>query len=225
MNTSALKKLVLSRKIEVLVPDTPEGKVTARRLKRAVAISKLVQETRKGPVKIILGSGSTLYPGWCETGYPWLDATNAEQWEFFFSKHGISAVLAEHVFEHIDPADLPKVLQNIYRYLLPGGHLRIAVPDGYFPDPAYIEAVRPGGSGAGASGHLALWNIDSMTKLVGQAGFRVEPLEYFDKQGKFHENPWSPDEGMVKRTRQNDRRNSPTEIKYTSLLIDAIKPR
>lgn len=38
------------------------------------------------------------------------------------------------------------------RVLKPGGYVRVAVPDGFHPDPAYIEMGRPGGYGTGSPG-------------------------------------------------------------------------
>ena len=57
--------------------------------------------------------------------------------------------MAEHVWEHLSEADARAANRLCFRYLKPGGVLRLAVPDGLHPDPGYIDEVRPGGTGAG----------------------------------------------------------------------------
>ena len=109
--------------------------------------------------------------------------------------------------------------RNCLAYLRPGGNLRIAVPDGLFPDPAYIERVK-----VGADGHQVLYTYDTLDGLLQRAGFRTSLLEYFDEGGVFHENPWSPDLGLVRRSKAHDARNRDGLLTYTSIIIDARKP-
>ena len=59
-----------------------------------------------------------------------------------------------------------QVNANCYEFLRPGGRLRIAVPDGFHPEPGYIEYVRPGGTGIGADDHKVLYNYQSLRKLL-----------------------------------------------------------
>lgn len=39
------------------------------------------------------------------------------------------AIYLSHVLEHIEPTQIDEVLKNLYKYLKPGGHLRILVPN------------------------------------------------------------------------------------------------
>jgi predicted SAM-dependent methyltransferase len=83
------------------------------------------------------------------------------------------------------------------------GKIRIAVPDGYFPDPSYIEYVRPGGVGAGADDHKVLYNYILMKEQLQKVGFVVELLEYWDENGAFHYRDWDPIEGgMINRSKR-----------------------
>ncbi len=104
--------------------------------------------------------------------------------------------------------------------------LRIAVPDGLFPDQSYIDKVKPGGTGAGACDHKLLWNYHSLSQLLVNAGFEVEVLEYWNDNKQFLFRKWDPVAGNVLRSYHNDDRNNVAGgvIGYTSLIIDAKKP-
>ncbi len=111
-----------------------------------------------------------------------------------------------------------------FEFVKPGGSFRVAVPDGNHPDGDYVEQVKPGGTGPGADDHKILYDIDSLTALFRAAGFIVEPLEFFDGNGRFHAVDWSDDRGRVIRSRRYDHRNTPEKLVYTSLIIDAVRP-
>ncbi len=106
----------------------------------------------------------------------------------------------------------------------PGGYLRVAVPDGLHPDPSYNDWVRPGGSGPGAEDHKCLFTYKTFSKLFADVGFDVNLLEYFDETREFHRLDWSPADGMIDRSRQFDPRNDGAKLKYTSIILDAVKP-
>ena len=131
--------------------------------------------------------------------------------------------MAEHVWEHLIIEDAKIGLENCYKYLKKGGRFRIAVPDGFHPDPDYINYVKPGGHGAGADDHKVLYNYKSFGKCLEESGFRVNLLEYFDEQGNFHYQEWDPEDGMIKRSKRFDKRNKDGKLNYTSLIIDGIK--
>jgi predicted SAM-dependent methyltransferase len=111
-----------------------------------------------------------------------------------------------------------------FRHLKPGGCFRFAVPDGYNPDKDYIEAVKVNGTGPDAADHKVLYTIDTLQPVLEAAGFEVRPLEYSDAAGAFHAADWSDDNGRVIRSRRYDSRNTPTAIRYSSLIVDALKP-
>jgi predicted SAM-dependent methyltransferase len=110
-----------------------------------------------------------------------------------------------------------------YQFLKPGGYLRLAVPDGFHPDDAYIRSVEPGGTGAGATDHKVLYNHETLTNMLQTIGFDVQLLEYFDSNGEFHCNEWGPEEGMIRRSIRFDKRNENGSPTYTSLIVDCRK--
>jgi len=63
----------------------------------------------------------------------------------------------------------------VLTYLKPGGVLRLAVPDGLNPSAEYIEHVRPGVRGPGASDHKILYTFKVMKERLERAGFSGEP--------------------------------------------------
>jgi predicted SAM-dependent methyltransferase len=64
-----------------------------------------------------------------------------------FTHNSITAILAEHVWEHLTFEEGVQAAKNCYKYLKPGGYVRCAVPDGYFPDEEYQNIVKIGGPG------------------------------------------------------------------------------
>lgn len=192
------------------------GRVAAWRLRRAVRSG--------GPLRLVVGSGGIAESGWLATDMESLDLLSTREWRNFFPPDAITAILAEHVWEHLTPADGLVAARNCFAHLRPGGALRIAVPDGFHPDPGYRERVRPGGTGDGAHDHKVLYDHATLTALLTAAGLEVELLEYFDATGAFHAVDWNPAEGLVRRSRRFDPRNRDGELRYTSLIADARRP-
>ena len=48
-------------------------------------------------------------------------------------------------------------------------------------------------------------------------------LEYFDDFGNFHFEDWSPEDGIIHRSKRFDQRNKESLV-YTSIILDARKP-
>jgi predicted SAM-dependent methyltransferase len=136
------------------------------------------------PLKVVLGAGETRFDGWFNTDTDILNITAPADWIALFAPGSIDRLLAEHVFEHLSESQTCAALMECQRYLKPGGRLRIAVPDGYRPDPVYLAEVRPP-----ADGHQVLFTIDSLMSLLESQGFRATPLEFFDQAGQFHCQP------------------------------------
>ncbi len=176
------------------------------------------------PLRIVVGAGGLFDPGWIPTDVDVLDILDERHWQRLFRENSIDAILAEHVWEHLTAEQGLLAAENCFHFLRPGGYLRAAVPDGYHPDPAYREWVRPGGSGAGADDHKLLYNHESFGRLFETAGFQVEPLEYFDAGGKFHAVDWDPALGKIERSRRFDERSRDGKLAYTSVIVDARKP-
>ena len=200
-------------------------KAPVRRMRKLAVTrhNKLVFESGDAP-KVVIGAGHTKYPGWISTDIDTLDLLDPGDWDKQFTRGTIAALLAEHVWEHIDPELGKQALRHCFDYLRPGGYIRIAVPDGFHPDPAYIRYVEPGGTGPGADDHKILYNHEIMDEVLRGIGFDVSKLEYFDRDGTFHAAMWKSGDGVVKRSACNDSRNIGANYAYTSLIVDGIKP-
>src|SRR5262249_14760465 len=134
-------------------------------------------------VKVVIGAGETSPRGWVATDYPLVDITDLNSLKSWFQLGSVQAFLAEHVWEHLTPERAREAAVNCYRLLEPGGHLRIAVPDGLHPNPKYIDYVKPGGTGPGCDDHHVLYTYRTLIELLEAAGFKVSLLEWFDEEG------------------------------------------
>jgi predicted SAM-dependent methyltransferase len=204
-------------------------RTTARDLRRFFHIiverRRLLAEAASGrPLRIVVGSSGIYEPGWIPTEMDYLNLLKPADWRRVFSENSLTAILAEHVWEHLTPEDGLLAALTCHNYLRPGAHLRLAVPDGFHPDRDYRDWVRPGGCGPGADDHKVLYTHVTLAAMLAQAGFMIELLEYFDATGHFHESRWDPADGMVHRSRRFDERNRGGALRYTSLVVDARKP-
>lgn len=209
----------LRRNISDLVLKPLRDRAAERRLLRAAAAGS--------PLKIVLG-GAPPEAGWYGSDIGFFDAGDAADWQRLVGQDGggarVERVMAEHVFEHIPPERIPAVMENAFRFLVPGGTLRVAVPDGRNPDPDYIRHVEPGGIGPGADDHKQLFTVESLRQAMADAGFIVEPREWFDADGTFHEEEWIGERGFIHRCRRNGTPDKSFPSSHLSLLVDGIKP-
>jgi predicted SAM-dependent methyltransferase len=174
-------------------------------------------------VRIIIGAGGGAYSGWIPTEYPLIDVADWSTLGRFFERGSVSAMLAEHVWEHLTPAQAEAAARNCRELLAVGGYVRVAVPDGLHPDSSYIQHVRPGGSGEGSHDHKVLYTYRSLSELFERVGFSTRLLEWFDENGKFHSKIWDPKDGHVLRSTRFDERNRTNPTAYTSIILDAVK--
>lgn len=191
-------------------------------LERLEALKREIDKAK--PKKIVVGAGETAYPGWVVTNIHNLDITSTNNWTYVFTRNTVDNLLAEHVFEHLTLKQAREAFKLAFQFLKPGGTFRIAVPDGLFPSDDYINYVRPGGVGAGADDHKMMYTHRILREELGNVGFDVKLLEYWNEQGDFIFCDWETENnGMVKRTKRYDQRNSDGKLRYTSLLVDAHK--
>ena len=187
---------------------------------------RFVRELKKDKeIKIVIGACEIFDDGWIPSEQEFLDLLSDEDWQSFFHENSIDAMLADHVWEHLSEKDGMSAAKNCFKYLKPGGYLRIAVPDGLHPDSSYIDYVKPGSSGVGDADHKTLYTYKSLSAILKNTGFGVLLLEYWDETGKFHFNAWDPGKGKIRRSMRFDIRNQDGELKYTSLIVDALKAR
>ncbi|HEX8547922.1 MAG TPA: hypothetical protein VF691_13230 [Cytophagaceae bacterium] len=191
---------------------------------RFLLFKRELKKSKDKKLKIVVGSSGIFEKGWIPTEYHFLNLLKDEHWLKYFKPDSIDTIVAEHVWEHLSKSDGMIAATTCFKYLKGGGRLRVAVPDGFHPDPQYIEYVRPGGIGAGAHDHKVLYNHKTFSEIFLHAGFNVELLEYFDEDKKFQAKDWSNEHGYIHRSIRYDQRNAGGKTNYTSLIIDAIKP-
>lgn len=202
--------------VRALVPQRVSRDVTAFRKEARQAGAK---------AKINVGGASRVIPGWVLSDIQQFDVTDVGHYVKAFGGNGFAAMRSEHMFEHLFPVQTEIAAAMSYLFMAPGGHFRIAVPDGYHPDPFFIHHVEAGNRHQ----HKMLWTVDNMPPLFLKAGYDVQMREYFDRDGDFHKHrvedeeadmaKWSKvwrvaDEGLVRDKLYG----------YTSLYFDAIKP-
>lgn len=175
-----------------------------------------------GKLQIIIGAHTTDYKDWLPTNIENLNLLEIASFDNLFGDKKADRFLAEHVFEHISYDDAIIALKNCNKYLKKGGVVRIAVPDGFHPNPDYINMVKPGGHGEGAHDHKLLYDYKTLSKAFEESGYRVNLLEYYDENGQFHFNEWDSKDGHVIRSKRYDKRfNEP--LGYSSLIVEGIK--
>ena len=194
---------------------------TWRKFSESVSLRRQIRRTNE--VNLIVGAGGKPQKGWIPTERHQLDLVDRSSWQRWFQPGQIRAILAEHVWEHLDEPDARIAASNCFEFLRPGGYVRCAVPDGFHPSETYIEQVRPGGCGLGADDHRTLYNYQSLSELFASAGFEIVYLEYFNEQGEFNSIDWRVEDGKVMRSVRFDERCRAEPFGYTSLAIDAVK--
>lgn len=178
-------------------------------------------------IKVVIGAGEyNNNPGWLHTQEDELNLIEETSWSNKFKQGSITAILAEHVWEHLTYEEGVEAAKLCYSYLKPSGYIRCAVPDGFFPDEEYQNIVKIGGPGPTnhpAASHKIVHTYLTLSKMFKEAGFSVTLLEYCDEEGKFHFNEWEAENGVIFRSKKFDPRNQGDKLLFPSLIIDAIK--
>jgi predicted SAM-dependent methyltransferase len=193
-----------------------------KEMRRKYEIDRLRRRViSSAPLNVLIGGGQTSYEGWIFTDRDYLDITEPQDWSNLFEPNSIDRLLCEHVLEHLTEEECSMALAECYRYLKPGGLMRVAVPDGYRRDSAYVAEASPPNAG-----HKVFFNVDTLPPLLVSLGFRVTPLEYFDESEQFHAGSWDESDGLVTRSARFDHQEDfqRGDLYYTSLIVDARKP-
>lgn len=194
-----------------------------RSIKHKIIDWKIYVQSKRKPLKIVIGASGIYESGWIATDIEQLNILVSNDWGKYFKVNSIDAILAEHVWEHLTLDEAYVAAKNCNKFLKPNGHIRVAVPDGFHISSDYINKVKPGGTGAGSDDHKVLYNYKSLSHIFETAGFSVELLEYFDEQGIFHRTDWNSGNGVIHRSSRYDERNKGGQLNYTSIIIDAFK--
>lgn len=130
--------------------------------------------------------------------------------------NSVDAILSEHFFEHIEKEHIATLLAESYRVLKPGKLLRIAVPDYHSPrNLKYLEK----GYDPTHTDHKTLTHYPLLKELVDKSPFEnVQFYQYWDgDEFKYRQIDYS--KGMIKRTVDNDDRNSRTGLQRVSGVL------
>lgn len=178
-------------------------------------------------IKVVVGADKyNNNPGWIHTQAEELNLLDGATWGKHFKKGSITAILAEHVWEHLSYREGIEAARLCYQYLKPQGYIRCAVPDGYFPDEAYQNVIKIGGPGPKdhpAASHKIVYTYKTLSTIFEVAGYKVNFLEYCDEAGHFHFCEWQEEDGVVFRSKKSDPRNQGDKLVFPSLIIDATK--
>lgn len=147
------------------------------------------------PLRLNLGSGPRKLDGWVNVDI--LGMNPDLHWDLRrgipFPDASVHATFLEHVLEHFETGEALRILEECRRVLLPGGIVRVGLPDfglyirSYVEDRATLERLRPGrptpllavGEVALQHGHRSVWDADTLERALEEAGFddvRVRPF-------------------------------------------------
>ncbi|TXR58804.1 SAM-dependent methyltransferase [Bacillus sp. AY18-3] len=178
-------------------------------------------------IKGVVGAGVfNNNPGWIQTQEDELNLLDKATWKNRFEHNSISAILAEHVWEHFTFEEGVRAAEICYEFLKQAGNIRCGVPDAFFRDEAYQNIVQIGGPGPKdhpAASHKIVHNYKTLTKMFEIAGFEVVLLEYCDENGQFYYKEWDANDGVIFRSKRYDSRNRGDKLGFPSLIVDAIK--
>lgn len=185
--------------------------------------------SKKDNVNLILGAALTSEKNWISTNEEWLDITNYFHWKRLFGERSrIKRAVAEHVFEHLTKDEMRTALNLVYRYLIKGGTLRIAVPDGNNPNKEYRDHTGINGIGADASDHKQFITYEFLKSELENCGFKCFLREGYKSNQELLNDPLPKELGNIIRSRRNSKNtHSKTGWDFidsnSSLIIDAYK--
>ena len=115
--------------------------------------------------------------------------------EFFYNKGdklpfetaSVDFVYSEHFFEHLFFDEASDLFRELHRVLKTGGVVRTVVPDSDFktyrpPEPIKSRKALPWSN---PDRHKTRWSIYMLGELLKLHGFKVVPVRYCDKDGKY----------------------------------------
>ena len=197
-----------------------------------VARQKIFLNLTNRHVNLILGAALTKQNSWFSTNQEWFDIVQKSHWDRLFksnkspSRNRVKRVLAEHVFEHLTLDEMRNAINLIYKNMVFGGSLRIAVPDGNNPNQEYRNHCGINGIGADASDHKQFITFESIEEELKKIGFKCKLIQGYTKEGNLINNHLSIINGYIMRSRNESAKKinkSGWEFpdSNTSLIVDA----
>lgn len=148
-------------------------------------VRALLSEGR--PIRLNLGSGPEKRHGWVNVDVLGMnpDVHWDLRWGIPFPDASVQATFLEHVLEHFTTDRALAILEECRRILVPGGVVRVGVPDfglymkSYAEDGESIERLRPGrpttllavSEVALHHGHRSVWDAATLERALGETGF------------------------------------------------------
>jgi predicted SAM-dependent methyltransferase len=208
-------------------------------LKRSVLLRRLRGDQRRTQrwakarpgLRLHLGCGRRSVPGWLNvdalagTG---VDLVLDIRRRLPFASGGAEFIYTEHMLEHLARNDADRLLAECYRVLVPGGRLRIGVPDAEIYLRAYVSedraffgaAERLGGATRPlrtpmevinqmfrmGGAHKFAWDLQTLTQSLGEAGFK-------------HVDKYAPGRASTPLLCLDD-----PEHAFETLYVEAVKP-
>lgn len=134
-------------------------------------------------MKLHIGCGQKFLPG-----YKHVDVLESEHIDFvcdasnlnMIENESVSEIYACHVLEHVKRDDALAVLQEWYRVMVPGGEIRIAVPDfeavvaeySLNKDARKLQGLLFGGQTYEYNFHYVAYDFEFLKDLLEGAGFK-----------------------------------------------------
>jgi len=139
-----------------------------------------------------------------------------------FDDNSVDRILSEDCLEHVDEFYYPSILTEMYRILKPGGIFRLSVPD--YRNPKDRPCIEKGLDPANDK-HVTITTYDLLKKYTDKSPFEiVEYKHYWKDDDTFVQNEIDYNLGWVKRTPDNDKRNTvDNPLHVTSLVVDLKK--
>jgi predicted SAM-dependent methyltransferase len=151
---------------------------------------------------------------------PWTLVHDIEQ-PFPLPDSCVDRIHSEDCFEHIEAENYPSILKELHRIIKPGGVFRLAVPDYMNPKDRFCIDI---GYDPRDPLHITLTTASLLRPILDASPFDVQYLHYWQNQDTFIRKPVDYTLGYVKRTPDNDTRNTPdTPLKITSFIADLVK--
>jgi tRNA (mo5U34)-methyltransferase len=170
---------------------------------------------RVQPHRFMLGPATATHDGWdIINHWDMLQRSVDDLKNEFAPTAPTTNFVTEHWLDKLSETERRIALVKIYALLSPAGRCRIAIPDPMAPD----IAIRP------TEGNFPRLSFEILSNELTSCGFSIEPLEWFDEEGRFQRRPWNPADGMISRSADNDPRNSGGKLRCTSIIVDAFRP-
>jgi predicted SAM-dependent methyltransferase len=171
---------------------SPAVRLRAKQMATAAVAPRARRQARSfegaRPLRLHLGSGGNNLDGWINIDLVGAHADLA--WDLRrplpLGRGTAEAVFLEHVLEHMTIAEGVSVLHHFLAVLVPGGILRVGVPDAglyatsYVHEDAVLDELRPGrptrmlalGEVFQEHGHVSAWDGETLCLAVSEAGYR-----------------------------------------------------